>query len=848
MNKILRLILLTVLFAFEIQAQCPNFSWANGGGRSMGDDIGKAISIDTNNGFVFVTGKYSNPGTFGGVDYPTNGGQDAFIAKLDLQGNFIWMKNGGGHQNDEGWRIVADQRGNVYTAGFSKGLAIFDQDTTKGGRNYLVKYNAAGQVQWLKDYNLEIDGLAVDSEGNLLVTGVFWFDTPFEGDTLRFVKEADVFLAKFDSNGTLLWKTYFGSDTYEYAYGIGIDSKDNVYIGGYFYDSLVIGTDTLNAPNDADVYIAKFDKNGNYLRSKQLGYLNSDGFETLTVDSEDNLIVCGNYFGFTLLDTMSVYANNSSYNDYVAKFDSNMNILWAHTHNGNITGVAIGKDDEILTSTFFYSKLYYWGSNYVNSYGDYDIVTFSYSKDGSLNYIMQSGGTKEDRANDIAAHPNGDYYITGEYAGTGYFSDIIINAQIGLSWNYTADVLIAKVENQQLIANAGADKSITCSQSKELEGSSNLAGSSFKWTPSAGLDDPNIANPKASPTATTEYRLIVTDQCSNTDTDYVKVTVAPLNVTANAGADKTIICGEQVKIVVTTNSPDANFKWTPSTGLNTTTYHTVYADPKATTNYTVTVTDKHGCGSKQDQVSVNVNPIQANAGFDVNIVCGEDASIGRAFNPNVSSYSWLPKNGLDNATSNSPRANPAWPTTYTLTLKDVCGNTTTDEVLVGVERTSHFNYSINGMVVNFSKLNSKCNSFLWEFGNGVTSQTNPTPVITYTNAGTYFVCLACAGQPTDCYTCTNITLPGNASGNTSGVEDEAPEASFNVYPNPSEGIVFFTDEIDEVKLFDINGKLLDHQLEKVKQYQCSDHLVEGLYFMELRSGQSVKTFKLMLDR
>lgn len=139
-------------------------------------------------------------------------------------------------------------------------------------------------------------------------------------------------------------------------------------------------------------------------------------------------------------------------------------------------------------------------------------------------------------------------------------------------------------------------------------GSSGSAPLGYAWTPTTGLNNPNIVNPTASPNTTTTYTVQVTDSHGCTATDMVTVNVNPKPI-ADAGADATICAGSTTQLNATVNSNNGPFtyQWTPTSGLSDPNIHNPLANPLSTTTYTVQVTDVNGC-TGTDAVFVNVNP------------------------------------------------------------------------------------------------------------------------------------------------------------------------------------------------------------------------------------------------
>jgi len=234
------------------------------------------------------------------------------------------------------------------------------------------------------------------------------------------------------------------------------------------------------------------------------------------------------------------------------------------------------------------------------------------------------------------------------------------------------------------IVNAGPDQTI-CSGCQN--GSANLTATvssgtspyTFSWSPSTGLNNPNISNPIACPTATTNYTVTVTDSKGCKGTDVVTVFVKPLP-TITVGSNQSV-CNNGC-VTLSASSSAGNYSWSPSTGLSCTSCSNPVACVTATTNYTVTTTGANGCTASAT-VTVTLNPSPtANAGPDKTI-CG----IGNCVTLNGSgggTYAWLPATGLSCTNCSTPQACPATNTTYTLTVTNGFGCTSSDVVNVTV--------------------------------------------------------------------------------------------------------------------------------------------------------------------
>lgn len=204
---------------------------------------------------------------------------------------------------------------------------------------------------------------------------------------------------------------------------------------------------------------------------------------------------------------------------------------------------------------------------------------------------------------------------------------------------------------------AGPDSYICAGQTTTSLSAS--GGDNYTWTPTAGLSNPNIANPIASPTVTTNYVVHVgVNNCSKKRTDTVNVLVRarpPLTAT-----NDTLICivdGLQLNATGT-----GAILWTPNYNINNPTIAAPFATPAHDTIYHVRLTDIYGCKS-YDSVIVRVKPKTViDAGNDTSICKTESFHI--AATGDALHYQWIPATYLNNDTAMQPLATPLQTITY----------------------------------------------------------------------------------------------------------------------------------------------------------------------------------------
>jgi gliding motility-associated-like protein len=217
----------------------------------------------------------------------------------------------------------------------------------------------------------------------------------------------------------------------------------------------------------------------------------------------------------------------------------------------------------------------------------------------------------------------------------------------------------------------------------------------YTWSPSAGLNLTNPANPEAFPTATTKYYLTVTDQNGCQSVDSTTVTVYPVLV-ADAGADTIVCSGSPFQLGGTPTATGGSgsgytYVWSPTSGLNNINSANPTGTATSSLTYAVTVTDGNGCSATDNViVTINASPT-AQAGPDKNLaVCPNDSVIIGDFPAAIGgtgpyTYRWTPSFGLSDTTVPNPSVKNIFGTqTYTLLVTDANGCTSTDNVTVNV--------------------------------------------------------------------------------------------------------------------------------------------------------------------
>jgi gliding motility-associated-like protein len=307
--------------------------------------------------------------------------------------------------------------------------------------------------------------------------------------------------------------------------------------------------------------------------------------------------------------------------------------------------------------------------------------------------------------------------------------------------------LNVSIQSKPLI-NAGPDATLCKGASVTLNAQ---GGGTYSWSPSAGLSNPNISNPVATPTVSTAYIVTVTSalNCSNTDT--VNITVNQLPV-VNAGLDVSICIGSSSTIGGNpTGPPNASYNWSPSTGLNSSTLANPVASPTITTNYTVVVTDVNTC-TNIDTITVTVNqPPVANAGNDVTICPGTPTTLNGT---GGGTYNWSPSSSLSNPNISNPVASPTTSTTYTLIVtQNNCSDTDFVSVTTLPLPAVSAGTDVSICMGNSTTLSATgTGTFVWSPSTGLSCTTCTNPITNPTSTTNYTLTI------TDANSCTNTDV------------------------------------------------------------------------------------------
>jgi hypothetical protein len=354
------------------------------------------------------------------------------LLRFALDGTVQWRRQLGTPADDEAFAVAVDGAGNSYVAGLTggdlDGPAIGSDPLVGATDFFLAKFGPTGNLLFTRQLGTlatdEARGVALDGLGNIYVTGTTAGDLDGPGiDSDPLVGAADVFLAKFDAAGNLLFTRQLGTLADDRAFALTVDGVGNIYVAGSTggdLDGPGIGSDPL--VGETDVFLAKFDPAGNLLFTRQLGTLAADEARGVAVDGVGSVYVTGT----TGQDLDGLLIGDPFFGGtdiFLAKFGSSGNLLFTRQLGtlADDRGFAVAVDGA--------------GSTYVTGttagdldgpgigdplVGATDFFLAKFDPSGNIAFTRQRGTPAEDAAFGVAVTRlavGGNVFVTGETLG-----------------------------------------------------------------------------------------------------------------------------------------------------------------------------------------------------------------------------------------------------------------------------------------------------------------------------------------------------------------------------------------------------------------------------------------------
>lgn len=327
-----------------------------------------SLAIDNNNDII-LSGFFAdvvdfNPGPAVNALGAT-GFADQFILKLNSAGNFVWAKAFLGSDYINPYQLTTDANNNIFSSGtfygtydFDPGIGQTNLSASQTDDIYITKLNSNGDFIWAKklgNNNYEnVEGLVTDQAGNTYITATFidTLDTDPGANIVNLITQNDaILILKLNSSGNFVWSKKIDGNGYTYPENIDINNQGHIYLTGYF-DGVADfdpgnSVYNLTSAGDYDIFISKYDENGNFILAKNIGDISADGGFDMKVATNGSIYVTG-LFGGTVDFNPGPATNNltsisaSGFDQFNFKWDmcnpSTTNLTAYHCNSFTLNG------------------------------------------------------------------------------------------------------------------------------------------------------------------------------------------------------------------------------------------------------------------------------------------------------------------------------------------------------------------------------------------------------------------------------------------------------------------------------------------------------------------------------
>ena len=393
------------------------------------------VAVDVS-GNILATGYFEGTVDFGGGALVSAGERDIFVAKFNGNGTHLWSKRfGDSAPNQRGFDIACDECGNVIVTGWFEGTVDFGGGplTSAGAEDmFVVKFDVDGNHLWSKRFgdagiHQAAGSVAVDTWGNVIVTGWFQGAVDFGGGLLTSAGTYDVFVAKFDPAGNHLWSKRFGDANWQWATDVAVDGAGNLVVAGAFHGIVDFGGGPLTSAGFGsegleDIFMVKFDPAGYHLWSKRFGDADSQTGAYVAVDESGNIFSSGGFFGVVDFGGGALVSAGDGTSDiFMVKFDPAGNHVWSQRFGDDDDQpggeVVVEASGTVVVQGDFAGAVDFGGGP-LTSAGWYDIFVARFDPAGNHLFSERFGDATLQMSTGVAVDGWGHVVVAGRFWGT----------------------------------------------------------------------------------------------------------------------------------------------------------------------------------------------------------------------------------------------------------------------------------------------------------------------------------------------------------------------------------------------------------------------------------------------
>lgn len=398
----------------------PTVAWARRFGDT-GDDVVNAITAD-GKGNVFVTGSFQGGVDFGGTQYTSVGAFDSFVASYDSAGKLRWSRRLGGVGGVHAEAIAVDPQGDVTVAGRFRGAALIGGEAliSEGGDDvFVIRFDGQGTPLWTRHLGGPGDDAALDlvrgPSGKICAAGTFEQDLSWAATALVSAGASDGFVVCIDAKGNEVWSTSLGGAGTDEVKGVTVASSGDVVVLGTFAGTIDLGDGPRVSAGLGDVFVASYRASGALRWSRRFGTSLADLGCRVVSDGQGNVYVTGLVRGAVDFGGGQL-PNVGGADIFLASYAADGSYRWAKILGDSLlnTGLDIASDgaDNVYLSARFTDGADLGGGR-LDGAGGFDIALASYDPAGAHRWSMAFGSDGNDTATTLTVDGAGVLTFAG---------------------------------------------------------------------------------------------------------------------------------------------------------------------------------------------------------------------------------------------------------------------------------------------------------------------------------------------------------------------------------------------------------------------------------------------------
>lgn len=379
---------------------------------------------------VFIGATFQQEITLGNQLFETFGSDDIIFGQTTASGEPLWMVHAGSNLDDELKALELTASGDIIVAGAFWQEITFGDTTISSSANpkaiFLVNYTQSGQLNWAQSISggalKAVEDLVVSPDGSLLITG-FFSDQLFIQDTVLTANgSTDLFLAKFQADGSLDWALSNGQIGDTRATVCAVDSEGDIIVSGHYNDTTFIANTLLFANTfDEDVFVAKYSNEGDAIWARRAGGVFDEIPASIAIGEEDHIYIGGFMVGvMKLSEDISIESGNGIGDAFLIQYDEFGVPLFGRTYGGElfdeITAITYS-NGVLLVAGNFQSAITIDGINLTTANNTIGSFCGAFNLNGQAQWLRGIQSTQGVFANDIVLDTNNELLLAGSFNG-----------------------------------------------------------------------------------------------------------------------------------------------------------------------------------------------------------------------------------------------------------------------------------------------------------------------------------------------------------------------------------------------------------------------------------------------